>query len=673
MMQVTGGVKSAARRGPTAARTLPLRYWGYKYIAILAGLAAMIRCASIVTIYNHTTDELAHIAGAVGLYETGRNLYMVEHPTLQRLVVGAALKLAGVEYPRARGLEGVQSRVDANSAGADIVFRGRVPYWRVLAVARLANLLFAAFLLFFTYLLGAYLCNPLTGMLACVFLSFDANFLAHSALVTTDIPAAAGFLAATYFAIRFVARPTWGRAIAAAVALGAAMSCKFTCVLLAPAILVLILIRGIRRAKSGMGGSPMKNGFGSAVSKSFMGRPRVPRGFHIRFLRSIPKIRFFIAIPLIAIITLWATYLFNIGRLEDQNLFENEKAWRAIPQWVKETRIPMPAMPLGVMFMGAIAKTGFPCYFNGHLGLNGHLAYFPEAIAIKSPAGLMFALALALLALVVIRKNRRWMIALCLILPPSLLMLTAMTGRLQIGIRHVLPVIPFLYLFAAAFLHRGRWVYALLALMLFSAIETARVHPDYLPFFSCLIGGSEEAQLYLADSNLDWGQDMARMADWLKHTGRTDYTIKVSGVKVAELVKFLGLDPASRDRDVAELANHPHGLLILGINAKVGLEEFKKDDKGVGTPGPDYTWVRNYPLVARIGQSIEIYDLDHRDSYLGDVSRDPRRLRLRSHFKTIINLFQAAAVTFWRFRSLLAQMTQQASSLKACQAAPVRS
>src|SRR4051812_3919705 len=117
--------KLPARSGSAhrVAAVLPLRHWSYKYIALLAGALAIVRCASIVKVYNHTTDELAHIAGAVGLYETGRNLYMVEHPTLQRLVVGLALKVAGVEFPAARELDGVQARVDANSAGADIVFR----------------------------------------------------------------------------------------------------------------------------------------------------------------------------------------------------------------------------------------------------------------------------------------------------------------------------------------------------------------------------------------------------------------------------------------------------------------------------------------------------------------------------------------------------------------------
>jgi hypothetical protein len=271
----------------------------------------------------------------------------------------------------------------------------------------------------------------------------------------------------------------------------------------------------------------------------------------------------------------------------------------------------MPSMPLGVMFMGAIAKTGFPCYFNGQLGFKGHLAYFPEALLIKSPTALVIALLLAFMALAFAQGRRRHLLlACCVVLPPSLLLLTAMTGKLQIGIRHVLPVIPFIYLFAVFYLHRGLWIFALLPLIVFSGIETARVHPDYLPFFNMIAGGSQAGQRYLADSNLDWGQDVARAATWLTQTGRRDYTIKVSGVRVADLVAFLGLDPASRDRDVNELRAHPHGLLILGINAKLGLEDFRKEKDGTPIPGPDYSWVTRFPLITRIGQSIEVYDLD---------------------------------------------------------------
>jgi hypothetical protein len=553
---------------------LPCRHWSYPVIAVIAGVVALARCASTVSVFNHTTDELAHIAGAVGLYESGRNVYMVEHPTLQRLVVGLALHLVGVDYPPARDLKEVQARPEANAAGAAIVLRGDRPYWKVLAVARRANLIFLAALLFYVYRLGAYLANPLAGMLACVFLSFDANVLGHAGLVTTDLPAAAGFLWATYYGLRFVGRPSWGRATEAAVGLGLAMSCKFTCVLLAPAIVVLILIRSLRG-----------------------------------FRQHMPKLRYWLAAPVIAFAALWGTYLLNIGRLADQRLFEEERTWNRIPQWVKEAPVPMPSMGLGVMFMGAIGKTGFPCYFNGRLDFDGHLFYFPEAISIKSPSGLVIALGLSIVACL-FAGRRRPILALCIVLPPSLLLLSAMVGRLQIGVRHVLPVIPFIYLFTVFYLHRGRWVWALLGLMAISAVETARVHPDYLAFFNTLAGGPGNGSKYLADSNLDWGQDVARLADYLKASGRRDYTIKVSGVRVAELVKFLGLDPRSRETDPEELRRLPHGLLCLGVNARLGLEDFKKTKDGTVEHGADWSWVKQYPVVKRIGWSIEVYDLD---------------------------------------------------------------
>lgn len=561
---------------------LPSRHRAYPIIALLAGVVALVRCATIVKVYNHTTDELAHIAGAVGLYESGRNIYMVEHPTLQRLVVGAALRVAGVRYPAAEKLKEVQARADANLAGADIVFRGKVDYWKVLAVARCANLVFLALLLFYVYRMGRYLAGPRAAMLATLFLSLEPNFLAHSVLVTTDVPAAAGFLMAAYYGVRFVARPGGKRALLAGIGLGLACSCKFTCVLVVPGIMMLAGVRWWR--------DRWRNG-----------STRTPRRF--------PAVRLWLAMAGVAFVTLWATYLFNVGRLADQKLFVTEKTWNKIPDGLKQIPIPMPAMPLGLMFMAALGKTGFPCYFNGRIDLSGHLLYFPEAIALKSPTGFLIALALAA-TLFAATRRRRMMLTLALALPPSLLMLTAMTGKLQIGIRHVLPVFPFLYLFVALQLHRGIRTLLLAALIGLASVASFRAHPDYLPFFNPLVGGAENGSKYLADSNIDWGQDVARLAEYLKSTGRTDYTIAVSGVRVADLVQHLGLDPASRERDPEELRRRPHGLVALGVNARLRLEGAKRTEDGELILGPDWSWATSYPVIKQIGQSICIYDLD---------------------------------------------------------------
>ena len=561
--------------------SLPTKHWLYSYVVAAAVVVAVVRCGLTVGVFNHTTDELAHIAGAVGLYESGRNVYMVEHPPLQRLIVGAVLRTAGVRYEPARGLVDVQARDEANVAGERIVFRGSVPYWRVLAIARLANLIvFLPVLLVYTFLLGRYLINPLAGMLGTVFLSLDPNILAHAALMTTDVPAAAGFVVASYYALRFVARPDWKRATIAGVTLGLAMSCKFTCVLLAPGVLGLIVARAVRRRM---------------------------RTRQRKSVRTMPKLRYLVAIPGIAFVGLWATYLFNIGRLEDQHLFEEQKTWQRIPQALKAATIPMPSMPLGVMFMGAIGKQGFPSYLNGRITPGGRWYYFPEAILLKTPAPFVIALVAAVVVFAMSKRRRPWIIV-ALVLCPSILLLSAMVGKLQIGIRHILPVLPFLYLFVAMQLHREWRLIGLGALVLLAAVETARVHPDYLAFFNTFAGGSRNGSKFLADSNLDWGQDVARLADYLHKSGRKDYVIKVSGVRVATLVEFLGLDPKSREASAEDLRKRPGGLLALGTNARLGLEGAQIAEGNL-KGGSDWSWVEGYPVVAEIGRTIRVYDL----------------------------------------------------------------
>ena len=561
---------------------LPKEHRLYPYVVLAAAVVAVVRCALTVGVFNHTTDELAHIAGAVGLWESGRNIHMVEHPTLQRIWVGGVLKAAGVEYPPARGIVDVQDRADANAAGEDIVFHGAVPYWRVLAIARLANLVSLAVLLGYSFLLGRYLVNALAGMLGAVFLSLDPNILGHAALVTTDVPAAAGFVAASYYAVRFVARANWKRAVAAGVALGLAMSCKFTCVLLAPGVVVLMLAR--------------------ATWKKARSRKR-------RFWAGAPRLRYLFAIPVVAFVTLWGTYLFNVGRLKDQHLFEKEKTWQRIPGWVKGVTIPMPSMPLGMMFMGAIGKQGFPSYLNGEITPGGRWYYFPEAMALKTPVGFVAAFVAA--ALVFAMWRRRPWVVLVLVICPSVLMLSAMVGKLQIGVRHVLPVLPFLYLFVAVQLCRGWKLVGVGALMLVAAVEGALAHPDYIAFFNVLARGN--GSQYLADSNLDWGQDVGRLAEYLKKSGRKDYVIKVSGVRVAALVEFLGLDPASRGVDPEELKKNPRGVLALGVNARLGLEDARIDPDGRLKAGTDWDWVEGYAVIARIGRSIVVYDLRRKE------------------------------------------------------------
>jgi hypothetical protein len=103
----------------------------------------------------------------------------------------------------------------------------------------------------------------------------------------------------------------------------------------------------------------------------------------------------------------------------------------------------------------------------------------------------------------------------------------AMHSNLNIGIRHILPVYPFLFILLGVVASRAwrkrpkitGWIAGVLLLGL--AVETYSAFPNYIPFFNAAVGGSRGGVSLLDDSNIDWGQELPDLADWhAKHQDR---------------------------------------------------------------------------------------------------------------------------------------------------------
>jgi len=157
--------------------------------------------------------------------------------------------------------------------------------------------------------------------------------------------------------------------------------------------------------------------------------------------------------------------------------------------------------------------------------------YFPLAMLFKTPTATLCALAAALMAFVTGRAPRanahgpvvgldalnRWS-ATCLTIPPVVYGISALTSNFNIGLRHVLPLYPFLYLFVAIttarLAQRPRRLFRPLALVLALAlaVETLANFPDFIPFFNAIFK-THRLEL-VGDSNLDWGQDLPALALW---------------------------------------------------------------------------------------------------------------------------------------------------------------
>jgi hypothetical protein len=537
----------------------------YPWLALAAGAVMVLRLAVSVRIFSPTTDEPAHIGAAVSLIEAHKLIAPGGHPPLARLLAAIPLWLNGARLPQCRGQTAIGTDDLGYALGTQVLYNSPTPTATLLARTRLVMLLFPAISLFYLYRLARWLAGPPAAAAAVAFFSFDPTLLGHGFWIGNDAAACAGYLAATYYAFLWLRKPTWPAAALAAAACGLAIATKFSCLFVIPAIALVALTEVSRWPK---------------------------------LIKQLPLM------ALIAFLTLWATYFFNVGPLSDQaglnppaqqdgavdsQAQSLRQQWQRLPRWVRDTPIPMPSFFLALARLSAHNRFGHLAYLNGQVSSNGWWYYFPELLALKSPIGFLAALLISLGLFLLGRQWRDWRMRYVL-LPPAVFLLAAMTSHIDIGIRYILPAIGFLYLLAAIQLARPGWGWLLACLVLCAAVETAAVHPDYLSYFNIAAGGPSRGDRFALDSNLDWNQDVYRLADWIgANAPARPYAIRLTGRRNAPLLRQLHLDPDS-------LIASPHGRLLF-ISENVRL---------IDRPLP---WLSHYRPIARVGDSIDVYDL----------------------------------------------------------------
>jgi hypothetical protein len=135
-----------------------------------------------------------------------------------------------------------------------------------------------------------------------------------------------------------------------------------------------------------------------------------------------------------------------------------------------------------------------------------------------------------------------------------------MFGSRDLGSRYALFMPVFLAVAAAGVVaSRRRWAHvATAALVLFVAVSSALTYPYYLPYSNEAFGGPSATHLRLHDSNVDWGQDLGRLADRLDRRYSHDKVWLVyKGSGVPSYYGIAAADP--RKVPPGEV----HGLLVV--------------------------------------------------------------------------------------------------------------
>jgi hypothetical protein len=205
-----------------------------------------------------------------------------------------------------------------------------------------------------------------------------------------------------------------------------------------------------------------------------------------------------------------------------------EGANRFAGTWLGKLPVPLPAnMVQGIDTQRCDFERRAPSYLRGEWADHGWWYYYLYALAIKMPLGTWCLVALAVAATIFGRGySASWRDEMVLLAPfvVILVFVSSQTG-FSIHSRYVIPALPFLFVWTSKVARvfqvrpfsRSRLAIAAMAILAltWSAGSSLAVYPHSLSYFNELVGGPKGGPKHLLDSNIDWGQDLLYLKDWL--------------------------------------------------------------------------------------------------------------------------------------------------------------
>jgi len=464
-------------------------YFHLAAAALILLMAAQLVHLSRVT--SITWDEGHHLFDGYTIWKKFDYRLNPEVPPLVKLTAALPLLHANLYVPPN------QERAEQTEAFLDgrafLVGNG---YDRILFPARMACMLFTLALALLFYLMARELFGPLAALFALALFVFDPNFLAHGALVTTDVPSACLMLASIYAWYRYSKQPSLGRLLLVGLAIGFAVVAKFTGIFVWPMLLLLALAEALQQRSLRLLGQRFAALLGVAAIAYAM-------------LWSFYGFRYAVAPDGRDMHPPLAEYLHHVPRASDAAHLALVAKYHVLPE----------------AFIWGLANTKVTenadtSYFFGHVYRHGNWMYFPAAFLIKSTLPLILLVCLVPLAWFARRWNKRALDVAFLLLPIAVYLAIAMSSDMNIGMRHLLPIYPFLYILAAGaaialFEANRRWAPVLALLLVWQIATSIHSAPGYMGYGNEAWGGPDNVHKYLSDANTDWGQQLKEVKTYI--------------------------------------------------------------------------------------------------------------------------------------------------------------
>jgi hypothetical protein len=463
--------------------------------------------------------------------------------------------------------------------GYELMQRNAEHYQEIFLPARAMIIVLAVLLGLLVSTWAAALYGPVAAVCAAFVYAFSPAMLAHGHLVTLDLSGALGFTATAWAVWRMLERPAVRSALFAGLMLGVASLLKLSGFVLLAVVLVVIAIRALTERDVSFG----------------------------RWA------------ALVTVVVLTALFVINVGYGFSGTLAPLQQAALAPAGFLARLRDALPWMRLplplsyvnGIDMVMNVGKEHEPSYFlAGELSSEGWWYYHLAAFALKTSLPVLI---LGVVAAVLALRGRGLGRREYALWTPILLIFAsnALLNSLQIGVRHVLPVYPLLFVLIggiAANLLAG-WrggvpqralCAALAVLLVWYAGGTLAVAPRYLQFFNEIAGGAEGGHRWLIDSNLDWGQDLIRLREYMTR----------QQIDTVSLAYFGRVHPGVYGIPFTPLERDSKGIAVVSATFLMGRPYFwYLGGRMRWVPAQTYAWLRDRQPIARVG-AMFVYRLD---------------------------------------------------------------
>jgi 4-amino-4-deoxy-L-arabinose transferase-like glycosyltransferase len=522
---------------------------------LVAVLLAQMAAAMVTTAVQQTPtiDEPVYVATAAE-YLHGQGIrYNPEHPPLGKLVIAVGVAIADPHVDTA--FDGPQ--IDL---GPHLLYESGNDPWQLMFWGRLPVIVLTLLFGLVVFTFARELAGTAAGLAALALYSFSPDVVAHGSLATLDVPTAGFLLTSVWLLWRARVRPRLYVPLAG-LALGAALATKMSAL---PAVPVLLGL-----AAFSVWSAARDDGTRKRILDVLAGAA---------------------VLTLTAVAVVWASYL-----VVDPRLRWTSQDPVPVVHGLRGTLVDLLPFPQayadGMRLQFRFENHPWEGFLFGRV-YTGHLWYYlPAALLVKTPLGLLALWAAGAVVLVTVRRLRP--AAPYLLVPAGVLLASAMTGSRDFGTRYVLFLPMFLTVAAGCVLavRRRPAIVVTAALVLFVAVSSLRAFPFYLPYSNEAFGGPARTHLRLHDSNVDWGQDLGRLADRLRERypdERIWLVYKGSGVPSA-----YGIE-ASDPREVP--VGDVRGLLVVSdssvAKAKGRLAELIDSSRPVDEVGHSITIYR---------------------------------------------------------------------------------